>query len=153
MQPPLSTNSIRVMTTNIDTLLRGKRRTLIPTYLQKFFSTSAKCNFRLLDVLAQRKDSGIVEGEIHLDGRPLGISFQRSAGYCEQLDVHEPTATVRESMIFSARLRQPRSVPDQEKIAYVNNIIRLLEMQDIEDALVGSMYESFLWVWRNSSRC
>jgi ABC-type multidrug transport system ATPase subunit len=43
----------------------------------------------LLDVLAQRKDSGIIKGEVLVDGRPLPVSFQRSAGYCEQMDVHE----------------------------------------------------------------
>lgn len=91
----------------------------------------------LLDVLAQRKDAGVVEGSILVDGRPLPFSFQRSAGYCEQMDVHESTATVREALVLSARLRQPRDVPDEDKITYVNSIITLLEMEDIEDALIG----------------
>jgi hypothetical protein len=33
--------------------------------------------------------------------RELPVSFQRMAGYCEQLDVHEPYATVREALEFS----------------------------------------------------
>ena len=93
--------------------------------------------YRLLDVLAQRKDSGEIYGSILIDGRPQGISFQRTTGYCEQLDVHEPTATVMEALIFSAVLRQPSSVPYDEKIAYVNHIINLLELGDIQDALIG----------------
>lgn len=93
--------------------------------------------YRLLDVLAQRKDAGEIHGSILIDGRPQGISFQRTTGYCEQLDVHEPTATVREALLFSAVLRQPSSVPYDEKIAYVNNIINLLELGDIQDALIG----------------
>lgn len=44
----------------------------------------------LLDVLAQRKTDGTIKGSVLVDGRPLDISFQRSAGYCEQQDVHEP---------------------------------------------------------------
>lgn len=92
---------------------------------------------RLLDVLAQRKDSGEIYGSILIDGRPQGISFQRTTGYCEQLDVHEPTATVKEALVFSAVLRQPSSVPYEEKIAYVDHIINLLELADIEDALIG----------------
>lgn len=92
---------------------------------------------RLLDVLAQRKDSGEIYGSILIDGRPQGISFQRTTGYCEQLDVHEPTATVKEALVFSAILRQPASVPNEEKLAYVDHIINLLELEDIEDALIG----------------
>jgi ABC-type Mn2+/Zn2+ transport system ATPase subunit len=60
------------------------------------------------------------------------------AGYVEQLDVHLPTATVREALEFSALLRQPRSTPDKEKLAYVDTIIDLLELHDIEDALIGT---------------
>ncbi|KAJ5357977.1 hypothetical protein N7541_005135 [Penicillium brevicompactum] len=92
----------------------------------------------LLDVLAQRKDSGEISGSILVDGKPQNISFQRTTGYCEQLDVHEPSATVREALIFSALLRQPADVPKQEKIDYVDKIIDLLELGDISEALIGT---------------
>jgi ABC-type multidrug transport system ATPase subunit len=91
-----------------------------------------------LDVLAQRKDFGEIKGSILIDGKPQGISFQRMTGYCEQMDVHEGTSTVKEALVFSALLRQPRHVPHQEKIAYVHHIISLLELDDICDALIGS---------------
>lgn len=55
------------------------------------------------------------------------------------MDVHEGTATVREALVFSALLRQPDSVPREEKIAYVDHIIDLLELSDIQDALIGGM--------------
>lgn len=35
-------------------------------------------------------------------------------------------------MEFSALLRQPRSVSDKEKLAYVDTIIDLLDLHDIE---------------------
>lgn len=92
---------------------------------------------RLLDVLAQRKDSGEIHGSILIDGRPQGISFQRTTGYCEQMDVHESTSTVREALLFSALLRQPSTTPREEKVAYVDHIIELLELHGIRDALIG----------------
>lgn len=95
---------------------------------------------RLLDVLAQRKDAGEIRGSILIDGRPQGISFQRTTGYCEQMDVHEATATVKEALMFSAVLRQPAHVPYEEKLAYVEHIIDLLELRDICDALIGRMW-------------
>ena len=39
------------------------------------------------------------------------------SGYCQQLDTHLPSSTVREALLFSARLRQPASVPDAEKVS------------------------------------
>ena len=38
-------------------------------------------------------------------------------GYCQQMDTHMPELTVRESLLFSAKLRQPASVPLAEKEA------------------------------------
>lgn len=91
----------------------------------------------LMDVLAQRKTEGEINGEILINGSALPVSFQRTTGYCEQQDVHLPQATVREALEFSALLRQPRNLSDKEKLAYVDVIIELLELHDIEDALVG----------------
>jgi ATP-binding cassette subfamily G (WHITE) protein 2 (SNQ2) len=53
------------------------------------------------------------------------------------MDVHESTATVREALQFSARLRQPKEIPLQEKYDYVEKIIDLLEMRNIAGAAIG----------------
>jgi ABC-type multidrug transport system ATPase subunit len=88
--------------------------------------------------LAQRKDTGIITGEVTVNGREPGDDFQRTTGYCEQLDIHEPSATVREALEFSALLRQPNSVPYAEKLKYVDEVVELLELEEIQDAIVGS---------------
>ncbi|KAG9313864.1 pleiotropic drug resistance ABC transporter [Chiua virens] len=88
-----------------------------------------------LDVLAQRKNIGVVTGDILVDGRPIGADFARGTAYAEQMDVHEGTATVREALRFSAYLRQPAEVPIEEKNRYVEEIIELLELQDFTEAL------------------
>ncbi|KAK2771973.1 hypothetical protein FQN53_004832 [Emmonsiellopsis sp. PD_33] len=108
-----------------------------PGMLGALMGSSGAGKTTLLDVLAQRKTEGTIKGSIMVDGRPLPVSFQRSAGYCEQLDVHEPFATVREALEFSALLRQPRNVPKEEKLKYVDTIIDLLELHDLADTLIG----------------
>jgi ATP-binding cassette subfamily G (WHITE) protein 2 (SNQ2) len=108
-----------------------------PGMLGALMGSSGAGKTTLLDVLAQRKTDGTIRGSIMVDGRPLSVSFQRSAGYCEQMDVHEPLATVREALEFSALLRQSRDVPRNEKLRYVDTIINLLEMRDIEHTLIG----------------
>lgn len=69
--------------------------------------------------------------------RPLPKAFQRATGFAEQLDIHEPTTTVRESLQFSALLRQPKEVPVKEKFDYCETIIDMLEMRPIAGAIVG----------------
>jgi ABC-type multidrug transport system permease subunit/ABC-type multidrug transport system ATPase subunit len=108
-----------------------------PGMLGALMGSSGAGKTTLLDVLAQRKTQGTIKGSVLVDGRPLPVSFQRSAGYCEQLDVHEPFATVREALEFSAILRQPGNVSREEKLKYVNVIIDLLELHDIADTLIG----------------
>ncbi|KIW91600.1 uncharacterized protein Z519_07567 [Cladophialophora bantiana CBS 173.52] len=108
-----------------------------PGMLGALMGSSGAGKTTLLDVLAQRKTEGTIEGSILVDGRPLPVSFQRSAGYCEQLDVHEPYATVREALEFSALIRQSRHVSRAEKLKYVDIIIDLLELHDIENTLIG----------------
>ncbi|KAJ4220323.1 hypothetical protein NW757_014522 [Fusarium falciforme] len=108
-----------------------------PGMLGALMGSSGAGKTTLLDVLAQRKTEGTIHGSVLVDGRPLPLSFQRSAGYVEQLDVHEPLATVREALEFSALLRQSRNTPDAEKLRYVDTIIELLELQDLENTLVG----------------
>lgn len=110
-----------------------------PGMLGALMGSSGAGKTTLLDVLAQRKTEGTIQGSILVDGRDLSVSFQRSAGYCEQLDVHEPLATVREALEFSAVLRQSRDTPREEKLKYVDTIINLLEMQDIEHTLIGKV--------------
>jgi len=109
-----------------------------PGSLGALMGSSGAGKTTLLDVLAQRKTDGTIKGSILVDGRPLSISFQRSAGYCEQLDIHEPLATVREALEFSALLRQSRNTSKEEKLKYVDIIIDLLEMHDIENTLIGT---------------
>lgn len=110
-----------------------------PGKLTALMGASGAGKTTLLNTLAQRINFGVVTGDFLVDGKPLPRSFQRATGFAEQMDVHEPTATVREALRFSAKLRQPREVPLQEKYDYVETIIKLLEMENIAGATVGKV--------------
>jgi ATP-binding cassette subfamily G (WHITE) protein 2 (SNQ2) len=109
-----------------------------PGELTALMGASGAGKTTLLDVLASRKNVGVISGDVLVDGIKPGNAFQRGTSYAEQLDVHEPTATVREALRFSAELRQPIEVPQAEKYAYVEEIISLLEMEDMADAIIGT---------------
>lgn len=108
-----------------------------PGQLTALMGASGAGKTTLLDVLANRKNIGVIGGDRLVDGKVPGIAFQRGTAYAEQLDVHEPATTVREALRFSADLRQPYETPQAEKYAYVEEVIALLEMEDIADAIIG----------------
>ncbi|KAI9900489.1 hypothetical protein N3K66_004751 [Trichothecium roseum] len=109
-----------------------------PGELTALMGASGAGKTTLLDVLAARKNIGVISGDMLIDGSKPGKEFQRSTSYAEQLDLHEPTQTVREALRFSAELRQPFQTPMPERHAYVEEIIALLEMEDFADAIIGS---------------
>lgn len=80
---------------------------------------------------------GVITGGMLVDGRERDDSFQRKTGYVQQQDLHLSTSTVREALNFSALLRQPAKIPRQEKLEYVNEVIKLLDMEEYADAVVG----------------
>jgi ATP-binding cassette subfamily G (WHITE) protein 2 (SNQ2) len=108
-----------------------------PGELTALMGASGAGKTTLLDVLAARKTLGVISGDVLVDGIKPGNAFQRGTSYAEQLDVHEPTQTVREALRFSADLRQPFHVPQTEKYAYVEEVLSLLEMEDMADAIIG----------------
>lgn len=109
-----------------------------PGELTALMGASGAGKTTLLDVLAARKNIGVIGGDVLVDGVKPGKQFQRSTSYAEQLDLHEPTQTVREALRFSADLRQPYETPIAERHAYVEEIVSLLEMEEIADAIIGT---------------
>lgn len=80
---------------------------------------------------------GVVSGQILVDGRLRDTGFQRKTGYVQQQDLHLATSTVREALTFSAILRQPNATSHAKKVAYVEEVIKVLEMEAYADAVVG----------------
>ncbi|KAI1749954.1 ABC-2 type transporter-domain-containing protein [Xylaria castorea] len=110
-----------------------------PGLLVALVGASGAGKTTLLNTLAQRQRTGVIGGEMFVDGRPLGPDFQRNTGFCLQGDLHDGTQTIREAIEFSALLRQEASTPRSEKLAYVDKIIDLLELNDLQDTIISSL--------------
>ena len=108
-----------------------------PGTLTALMGVSGAGKTTLLDCLADRISMGVITGGMFVDGHERDASFQRKTGYVQQQDLHLQTSTVREALNFSALLRQPAHVPREEKLAYVDEVIKLLDMQEYADAVVG----------------
>ena len=118
----------------------------------------------LLDVLAHRKSTGTITGDILCNGvkwesndykcvheccvsllsapliRASVCAFcgcRNVIGYVQQQDVHIGTTTVREALEFAAALRLPAVVTAEQRKAMVNEVLEMLDLMNVADWLVG----------------
>ncbi|KAF2179586.1 putative ABC transporter [Zopfia rhizophila CBS 207.26] len=128
-----------------DIKIKGETRRILdnvdgwvrPGTLTALMGVSGAGKTTLLDVLATRVTTGVITGDMLVDGQQRDASFQRKTGYVQQQDVHLGTSTIREALKFSALLRQPASTPRKEMLPYVDEVIKLLDMEEYADAVIG----------------
>lgn len=119
-------------------LLRDVTGAFRPGVLTALMGVSGAGKTTLMDVLAGRKTGGYIEGDTRISGFPKNQeTFARISGYCEQNDIHSPQVTIRESLIYSAFLRLPKDVDKETKVAFVDEVMELVELDNLRDALVG----------------
>lgn len=93
-----------------------------------------------MDVIALRKTTGTISGDVRLNGYPQDpVAFRRCSGYVEQFDVRTRELTVRETVLFSARLRldDTKVESDADKQEFVDEVLSTLELTPLADVLIG----------------
>ncbi|KAL1955741.1 hypothetical protein VTO42DRAFT_8139 [Malbranchea cinnamomea] len=110
-----------------------------PGQLTALVGSSGAGKSTLLTILTQRQRTGRVTGDLMVGGTPVDETFRRRIGYCQQMDIHDGTSTIREAFEFSALLRQDAEIPRQEKLDYVDTILDTLELTELQDAVIDSL--------------
>lgn len=93
----------------------------------------------MLTALTQRQSAGTLSGSLYEDNHPIDDSFNRQIGYCQQMDIHDESSTIREAFEFSALLRQSHDIPKEEKLAYVATVLQTLDLIELQNAVIGSL--------------
>ncbi|KAM9955245.1 hypothetical protein ACTFIW_000745 [Dictyostelium discoideum] len=129
---PIGGNTMKLLLDDIQGWIK-------PGQMTALMGSSGAGKTTLLDVLAKRKTTGQVQGTTLLNGKPLEIDFERITGYVEQMDVLNPALTVRETLRFSAKLRCEPTISLEEKFKYVEQVLEMMEMKHLGDALIGDL--------------
>ncbi|XP_071925987.1 pleiotropic drug resistance protein 3-like isoform X1 [Coffea arabica] len=109
-----------------------------PGILAALMGVSGAGKTTLMDVLSGRKTRGVIQGDIRVGGYPkVQQTYARISGYCEQIDIHSPQITIEESVMYSAWLRLPSHIGQKTKSDFVTEVLQMIELDNIKDALVG----------------
>eukprot|EP00897_Mesotaenium_endlicherianum_P006361 jgi/Mesen1/5753/ME000292S04850 len=91
----------------------------------------------LLDAVAGRISAASLGGSILVNGAPMVKGFRRISAYVMQDDALFAQLTVRETLMYSARLRLPAAMSTPEKAARVADLIQVLGLAACADTFIG----------------
>ncbi|KAL6658306.1 hypothetical protein ACP70R_003893 [Stipagrostis hirtigluma subsp. patula] len=121
------------------TILKGVTGEARPGEVLAVLGPSGSGKSTLLSILGGRL-AGRHAGTVLAGGRPPCRGVQRRTGFVAQDDVLHPHLTVRETLVFCAMLRLPRSAPAAAKAAAAEAVISELGLAACADTIVGNAF-------------
>ncbi|XP_048424625.1 ABC transporter G family member 25-like isoform X2 [Pyrus x bretschneideri] len=93
----------------------------------------------LLNALAGRLNRKH-QGTVLANGRALTKTVLRRTGFVPQDDVLYPHLTVRETLVFCALLRLPRTLSKKEKVSAAESVISELGLHKCKNTIIGNTF-------------
>lgn len=109
----------------------------VPGELLVIMGPSGAGKSTLLDCISGRNTA--VEGAISVNGIPWTKSMKRFAAYVMQDDLFYATITVREHLLFQARLRMGKSFTAEQYTERVDTVMEELGLVKCRDSLIGGV--------------
>ncbi|XP_071483719.1 protein white-like [Diadema antillarum] len=121
-------------------ILKGVSGVADPGTLTALMGSSGAGKTTLLNVLNQRGLAGLeVKGNVYLNGIPIdeyGRSTSKLIGYVQQHDILPSELTVREYLTFCATLTMSKHLPQEAKLAKVDEILEEFSLRKCADTTI-----------------
>lgn len=118
------------------TILNGVTGIVCPGEILALLGPSGSGKTTLLTALGGRL-TGKVSGKITYNGQPFCGSIKRKTGFVAQDDILYPHLTVMETLLFTAMLRLPTSLSQDEKVQQVDRVINELGLNRCRNSMIG----------------
>ena len=123
-------------------VLKGVAGSASPGQCLAIMGGSGAGKTTLLDILAGKNKDGEISGDILINGQQIPQKdFKKLVGFVDQEDELILTLTVYETVLNSALLRLPRTMPFRAKEARVLEVLSELRILNIKDAVIGSDFK------------
>eukprot|EP00195_Chlamydomonas_chlamydogama_P009759 CAMPEP_0202901782 /NCGR_PEP_ID=MMETSP1392-20130828/14649_1 /ASSEMBLY_ACC=CAM_ASM_000868 /TAXON_ID=225041 /ORGANISM="Chlamydomonas chlamydogama, Strain SAG 11-48b" /LENGTH=615 /DNA_ID=CAMNT_0049588397 /DNA_START=85 /DNA_END=1932 /DNA_ORIENTATION=+ len=120
-------------------LLKGVSGWFEPHQMAALMGPSGSGKTTLLDVLAGRKNQGVIEGDLQFGGQKPSQQFlRRYTGYVEQFDTLIGILTVEEMLMYTAELKRSTSEPLAVKRDKVAEVLKKLALEGCRDVKIGN---------------
>lgn len=121
------------------TIVKGVTGFVKPGEMCALMGASGAGKTTLLDVLAGRKTSGEVKGNIYLNRQKSSADMMKaSSAYVMQDNVHIGVLTVRQTLEYASQLRMNETVPLSDKNKRVDEILEYLGLMEHANTVVGN---------------
>mmetsp|Transcript_7734 Transcript_7734/g.25662 ORF Transcript_7734/g.25662 Transcript_7734/m.25662 type:complete len:627 (+) Transcript_7734:37-1917(+) len=117
-------------------ILRGLNGVLSTGEMVAILGPSGAGKTTFLDLISARKTSGEIEGEVVLDGEAWNTSMKLLFAYVEQTSALLGTLSVREMLMYTARLVHHQKTID-EMTAIVDDVLSVLNLTKCADTRIG----------------
>nr|XP_002129437.4 ABC transporter ATP-binding protein/permease wht-1-like isoform X1 [Ciona intestinalis] len=109
-----------------------------PGRLLAIIGSSGAGKSTLLNMLTWRNKSQLyMTGDILVNGVSMGADISSISAYVEQDDLFMGELTVKEHLMFAARLRMDASISDKNKSARVQEVIHQMCLNRCENTMIG----------------
>ena len=108
-----------------------------PGRLTALFGASGCGKTSLMDVLARRKNTGTIEGEIRFAGAPCKKeNIKHLCGYVEQFDNLVEILTVEQMLMYTAELKLP-ALTRAQQLERCEEVISQLRLEECRKTVIG----------------
>eukprot|EP00803_Ostreobium_quekettii_P007966 evm.model.scf_884EXC.7 EVM.evm.TU.scf_884EXC.7 scf_884EXC:39023-46896(-) len=111
----------------------------MPNEMLALMGPSGAGKSTLLDILTMRKNTGLITGEVMVNGEGRQTNFLRTSSYVPQEDNFVPTMTTAETLTFYAKLVLPSSTSSKTLRNRVDEVLTMVGLKAQKNTMVGGM--------------